>query len=243
MSTGFRRNLHQPLANKEAFLILGFTMKLGGSDLVKMGAVLFVSHSVANRTTDALLLCHFWSQASYISDMIMGLSGLITHPGALPVLLCNLYQSALHRQLKATWKKMFRTEVSSGQSGIAILRPSGAALPPGNGDDPDLSRKAIGVAQLCVAWDEYVSHSNTLVAKVKTFLESYLEDHVEPSNELLVDQTQILWDHINIGFERASSLSDSVKHLQERAKIQVEAVRIIKHCRFCLHFMTLLTGR
>jgi len=201
-------------------------MKLPGSDLVKMDAVVFVSHSTTERTTDVLLLCNYWCQASYISDMIMELAGVVTHPAAIPVLLCNLYRNVLSRRVQSTWNDLFQTEVSSGRSGIAIVQPSGAALAPGNCDDPDISRKAISVTQLAIAWDVYMSRGNSISAAVKSFLELYMESYVQPGDELLVAQSQILWNHLDVGLQRADALSYSIKHLLERAKIQVEAVRI-----------------
>src|SRR5437773_8340936 len=119
---------------------------------------------------------------------------------------------------------MFEVERASGQSGIALIEPSGDLLPVGNCDDPSLSKKAIKATQLATAWVIYVPPGNRLTAAVKSFLESYFPDHVHQGDEVLTEHSRILREYLDSLCQRADYLHYSEQHLLERAKIQVEGV-------------------
>ena len=203
---------------------LGVTMKFPGSDLVGMDASISMSHSITERSTDALLLCRYWCQASYISDMIMHLASVAPHPAAIPTMLCSLHHTTLRRRIDSTWESLFEVERASGQSGIDLIGASGLIQPTGSCDDPELSRKAIRATQLATAWESYVSRGNALLVAVGSFLESYVEDYAQPGDEVLAIQSRVLQEYLHLQSQRAASSDHSAKHLLQRSKIQVEAV-------------------
>ncbi|KAK3689367.1 hypothetical protein B0T22DRAFT_536304 [Podospora appendiculata] len=200
---------------------------LPGSPLVDMSARLSMSHSVRQRSTEALLLCHHSTQASYISYMMENLAPVVTHPAAIPTMPLTLYHSILKRRVGSTWNGVLGIELSSGQSGIAVWQPFGnitKVLPPGNCDDPDISKRAIRETQLAVAWNTYVPRGTALVAAVKTFLESYTRDHVQQDDEITARQSRILDDYLQLSSQESHTLHTSAQHLLGRARIQVEAI-------------------
>ncbi|KAF4952978.1 hypothetical protein FSARC_12517 [Fusarium sarcochroum] len=196
-----------------------------GSDLVGMDASMSMSHSVSEKSTDVLLLCRHWCQASYLSDMIQRLAPVASHPVAMPIMLCSLYENTLHRQINSTWKLVFDVERASGQTGIDLMDPSGAIQPTGSCDDPELSRKAISGTQLAIAWATYVPRGIAMVAAVDSFLERYAESHVQHDDEHLIKQGRLLREHLTLVSQRADSSYHSAKHLLERSRIQVEALK------------------
>ena len=127
------------------------TMKLPESNLVGMDASISISHMVSDRSTNAFLLCRHWHQALYISEIVISHAAALTHPAALPSILCNLYQSVLLRRISSTWGDVFKVELKGGRSGITLFDPSRRRLSSENSDDPELSRAAIKVAQLSAA--------------------------------------------------------------------------------------------
>ncbi|CAM1507861.1 Fc.00g047090.m01.CDS01 [Cosmosporella sp. VM-42] len=203
---------------------IGIVMKFPGSDLVGMDASISLSHSITDRSTDALLLSRYWCQASYISDMIMELAAMAPHPAAIPAMLCGLYQTSLRRQIDATWQNLFDVELASGQSGIHLFEATGVKKPTGSCDDPELSRQAIRATQLAIAWESYVPRGITLLTAVESFLESYVKDHVKQEDEVAGKQSQILQDYLHLQSQRADASNQSAKHLLQRSKIQVEAI-------------------
>ncbi|KAK4225314.1 hypothetical protein QBC38DRAFT_483401 [Podospora fimiseda] len=203
---------------------IGITMVLPGSSLLGTSASVFISHSLSTKSTNALLLCRHWHHAQYISDMIMDLPGLMTHPAAIPTMLCNLLQTRLLEEIGRTWHRVFDVELGSGQSGIQIVSPSEGVLPAGMCDDPDLSRRAIAVTQMAAAWNSYAPRSQALIYAVKTFLQESDGNRGRQDDDTLSKQSTILQDYLERSSQRAEMVCHSVKHLLGRAQIQMEAI-------------------
>ncbi|KAK4223047.1 hypothetical protein QBC38DRAFT_447737 [Podospora fimiseda] len=201
-------NFHTSEANDDR---IGIAMMLPGSTLVGVCASLFMSYSPSTKRTNALLLCHQWTQANYISDIIIGLASLMTHPAAIPAILCNNFQESLLKRMTRTWHAVFDVELGSGQSGIKIVSPHEKILPSGKCDDPGLSRRAISAAQLAIAWDSYAPQSRTLIHSVLGFLDK-LDAEGESKSGLYSKQSGILREYLELRSLRAETINNHLAH-------------------------------
>lgn len=199
------------------------TMKLPGSDVVGIDASVSLSHCAVKAITNALVVCRSSSQISCIADTVETLGTVATHPVALPTILCSLHQNKVIDGIDLSWRDMFQIEHKSGQSGIVVGHRGERIRPSGKCDDPDLSRKAIGVTQLAISWETYAAGGQMLIDAVKLFLKSYVTDN-DLKNEVLADQSQVLLEHLDLIALRADSLQHRAKHLRSRAEVQVSAV-------------------
>lgn len=180
-----------------------------------MDASLSLSHSTTKNSTYGILLCRHGSQASYISDTVLRLASIATHPAGLPTILCTLYQLTVLRQLEDTWGMVFDVESASGLGGMVMTT--------GNCDDPSLSRKAITMTQLAIAWDLYASRGAHILTSVQTFAKDYATAH-QGKDVLSAKQGRILKEYLTLAVERGEYMRYRTKHLLERSRLQVESV-------------------
>jgi hypothetical protein len=221
-----------------ADMAVGITMKFPGSELVGMDASLSLSYDVAEHSTCALMVCRHSSQASHIANTVERLASVANHPAGIPALLCSLHQHILLNKIDLSWEDVFQIENASGQSGVSlIVNERGDILPPGNCDDPDLSKKATRATQHAIAWETYTSGSQALISAVKSFLKSNVLDH-SPEGHLR-KQSLILEEYLDLISQRADSLNHRAKHLRARAEVQVGAVCIFNHRQALYTYHTL----
>ena len=198
---------------------LGITMKCRGSDLVGMKASVSVSHCRTTNITNALLFSHSPKQTAYIGDAVAGIAQLATHPAVIPTLLCNFHLDLLSRKLETTWNTLFDVEASSGQSGILLVTSTGL-MPTGNCNDPNLSKKAIGAAQLAIAWETYAQSDFEFIAFINEFVASYDAD----PGTIQAQQTQVLKEYLSLVSQRGTMLLHGARHLRARAEVQASTV-------------------
>ena len=172
-------------------------MKCRGSDLVGIKVSASVSHCRTTNITNAILFSHSPGQAAYIGDAVTGIAQVATHPAVIPTLVCSFYLNLLNCKLDTTWNTLFDVEASSGESGIFLVTNSDC-IPTGNCDDPNLSKKAIGAAQLAIAWETYAQSSIELIAFVDEFVTSYDAD---PAT-IQLQQTQVLKEYLSLVSQR-----------------------------------------
>src|SRR5580700_3153641 len=129
-------------------------MKSRGSTLLGVTFSVALSHCRSANITNAVVFCRSPTQLACVGDTIAGIAQVATHPAIIPALLCNLRLDVLKYNISAAWSRLFKVEAASGQSGIQLFSVTGP-IPIGNCDDPNLSKKAIGVAQQAIAWDSY----------------------------------------------------------------------------------------
>jgi hypothetical protein len=129
-------------------------MKCRGSTLVGMEVSVAMSHCRTINITNAVLFCQSSAQAAHLGAAVAGIAQVATQPAIFPTLLCNFHFDILNSKLDITWDRLFKVEATSGQSGIRLFNNAGL-IPTGHCDDPNLRRKAIGVAQLAITWEDY----------------------------------------------------------------------------------------
>ena len=84
----------------------------------------------------------------------------------------------------------------------------------------NLSKKAIGAAQLAIAWETYAQSSIEFIAFVDEFVTSYDAD---PAT-IQLQQTQVLKEYLSLVSQRGAILLHRTRHLRSRAEVQVSTV-------------------
>ncbi|KAH8727393.1 hypothetical protein GQ44DRAFT_725279 [Phaeosphaeriaceae sp. PMI808] len=203
---------------------IGITMKFRGGTLLGMQVSLAISHCRSTNITDAALFCNSFAQAAYIRDAIARVAQVATHPGLIPAFICNFGLEALERKVDNSWDSLFAVETASGQTGILLVTDAGP-ITTGNSDDPDLSKKAIGVAQRAIAWESYSESTAELVTSVSNFVGSYNAVSDEPGIQTIQDkQRQPIEEYLSLVIQRGNSMQRSVRHLRARAEVQLSTV-------------------
>lgn len=159
----------------------------------------------------------------------MALAQVATHPALIPALLCNFHLDVLNYNMDTSWDRLFEVEAASGQTGILVVNDAGP-VPTGDCDDPDLSKKATGVAQLAIAWENY-SHSNVeLIASISKFVASCDAASVEPDmRPIRGKQKQVIEEYLSLVFQRGTLLRQRATHLRARAEVQASTVCRLLH--------------
>jgi hypothetical protein len=146
-------------------------MKCRGSELVGMKASATISHCRKTNTTNAVLFCSSHEGTAYIGDAVTGIAQVATHPAFIPTLLSIFHLDLLDDKVRISWGKLFDVETASGQSGIRLVT-NGGCRPTGNCDDPDLSKKAIGVVQLAIELESYAQSNIEIIDSIHKFVAS-----------------------------------------------------------------------
>jgi hypothetical protein len=189
-----------------------------------MKASATISHCRASNITNAVLFCRSSAQAAHIGDTITGIAQVATHPAVIPTLLCTFHLDLLNYKVDSTWERLFDVEVASGQSGIILVNDTGR-VPTGNCNDPNLSKEAIGVAQLAIAWESYAQSDVELIASINKFVTSCNMASAEPSmRPIQFKQTRVLREYLSLVFQRGNMLQHGARHLRARAEVQVSTV-------------------
>lgn len=199
-------------------------MKCRGLTLLGMKVSVTMSHCRSANITNAVLFCKSSAQTAHIGDTVAGIAQVATHPAVIPALLCNFHLDILNYKMDTTWDRLFEVEAASGRTGIILVNDAGP-IPTGNCDDPDLSKKATGVAQLAIAWENF-SHSNVeLIASINKFVASCDAPSVEPSmRPIQGKQRLVIEEYLSLVVQRGSLLQQSARHLRARAEVQVSTV-------------------
>jgi len=171
-----------------------------------------------------VLFCKFSAQAAHIGDTVTALAQVATHPALIPALLCNFHLDVLNYKMDTSWDRLFEVEAASGQTGILLVDEAGP-IQTGDCDDPDLSKKATGVAQLAIAWENY-SHSNVeLIASISKFVASCDAVSAEPDmRPVRGKQKQVIEEYLSLVFQRGTLLRQRTTHLRARAEVQASTV-------------------
>lgn len=165
-------------------------------------------------------------QAAHIGDAVVEIAQVATHPARIPALLCSFQLDLLNQKLGDTWARVFDVTAASGQSGIQIITV-GRVLPTGNCDDPGISKKAIGVAQLALAWESYAQSDVELISSIDRFLSSF---NTSPKGNglgkplIVAQQTDVLKESLSLVSQRAEIIQHECRHLKARADVQVSTV-------------------
>lgn len=196
-------------------------MKCRGSELVGIKASATISHCQKTNTTNAVLFCSSHEGIAYIRDAVTGIAQVATHPAFIPTLLSIFHLDLLDHKVHISWGRLFDVETASGQSGISLVTNAGCR-PTGDCDDPDLSKKVIGVVQLAIAFESYSQSNIEIIDSINKFVASY---NPEPGT-IQVEHKQILEEYLGLVFQKGSMVLYGVRHLRARADVQVSTVRI-----------------
>ena len=157
-----------------------------------------------------------------------GIAQVATHPAFIPTLLNIFHLDLLDDKVRISWGKLFDVETASGQSGILLVTNAGCR-PTGNCDDPDLSKKAIGVVQLAIALESYAQSNIEIIDSINKFVASY---NPEPGT-IQVEQKQILKEYLGLVSQRGSMVLYGARHLRARADVQFSTARLQQYANRC----------
>jgi len=202
-------------------------MRRTSRGILAIDLALSLSHCPKTGATYALLLGRSERQAAFIKQQIQELATIAHHPAFLPTLVCTYHRTLLQRLSDHAMNELLSVETDSGQTWAPVYDEFGLH-PPGNCDDANITKRALGVIQMATAWESYakamlsdVESIQEFVAHVNTLTPVRRRDVVRAEGEILDERLRFLG-------HKGKSVLWRLQYVKQRAQAQQNAVSILK---------------
>lgn len=188
-----------------------------------MNIGLSISHSSTTRTTRTLLVGASAAQSRYIAQQLGRLANIAHHPLLLPALLCGHFEFLLRVEIARLWNELVAVETASGRGDVVSpVLLSQRKAETDEAAHADLTRAALGVAQLSSSWQSGVQN---LMAKVPLLKESIAELKVVggPAGSMK-EASALLEEALNLTSQKASMTLGDLQMIEKRVSAQMNAV-------------------
>ena len=202
-------------------------MRRTSRGILAIDIALSLSHCIETRSTYALLLGRSNLQAAFIRQQVEELAKIAHHPAFLPTLVCSYHRTLLQKLSDSLNNDLFNVETDSGQTWTPIYNPRGFRRP-GDCDDANITKRALGVIQLATAWEAYAKAVLCNIETIRDFMRyatSLVPEHRRSYVQL---EDEIFHERLRFLEGKDKTVLWRFEYLKERAQAQQSAVRTSK---------------
>ncbi|MCJ1333952.1 hypothetical protein MMC10_010659 [Thelotrema lepadinum] len=198
-------------------------MRRTSRGILAIDIALSLSHCIETRSTYALLLGRSNLQAAFIRQQVEELAKIAHHPAFLPTLVCSYHRTLLQKLSDSLNNDLFNVETDSGQTWTPIYNPRGFRRP-GDCDDANITKRALGVIQLATAWEAYAKAVLCNIETIRDFMRyatSLVPEHRRSYVQL---EDEIFHERLRFLEGKDKTVLWRFEYLKERAQAQQSAI-------------------